>query len=699
MSRLTSLKCVARAPRILVAVLFIIVLCVTTTWWMARDAELRYHHLLSPTMHDRTGVPIIVKENSKGHYALPLTNTPPGFSTLLTQKEDRFFYYHLGVNPASTLRAFSALFTNGKAGGSSTLTQQLAKNLLHNESQRTIANKLLETAYAFSLELFNTKEDILLMYANTVYLGNQVQGFETASIAYFGKPLAETTSQEQIALLATLSHPSTRNPWREENTLYARALAQRLTGEELFFAPDATKQYSFQDDSSFELTTAGIHCLHSSCATTIDSSVTAIIREIVQEHVTASWERNVTHGAVVVIEPTTGSLLALVGTPDPHRTAHGHQINMALAPRPIGSTVKPFIYGKGFAEGLRPYTIVEDREYKYPIATGFPLYPKNYDGQFRGQVTLHKALSNSLNVPTVKTLEYIGLTNFYAFLNNQMHFKPIQDYDSYQYGIALGGLEMDLLTLTHYFSLFPNQGTLLPLQVLADSTETFNLPPQSDISAPQVVLTPAHAGLVHTILSDRFTGVDQFGLKNNLNLPITEYGVKTGTSRDYHDSWVVGYTSDFVVGVWLGNAENTPLEQISGQGGAGAVWQAVVEYLLTTPYATNHTIPTDQLERFVIDGNEEFGLRDDVVAAHRNLLEDGNLIMSLHQGDTFEFKTGTVIPLRARQTVTWNVNGSFFANAQETTFAPTTPGTYEITAQANALDQFERIMIEVTEPR
>jgi membrane peptidoglycan carboxypeptidase len=665
---------------------------------VAGDAQKEYDALLSAVVYDRADRAIGVKENAKGHYVLPLSDLPSEFANLLIKKEDRFFYYHPGVNPISLFRALVKQISTGHAGGSSTLTQQLAKNLLHHESDRTVANKITETAYALGLEIFYSKEDLLLMYANTVYLGNQVQGFETASLAYFNKPLRETTVNEQIALLATLSHPSTRNPWREENSAYAENIAEHLAPDQTFFSPEITQKISFQDDSLFELQTAGLDC-EKSCQSTIDSTLTNTLRNILEKHIKVGQENNIKNGAIVVIRPDNAELLALVGSPNPKLSTDGQQINMALAPRPIGSTIKPFIYGKGFAEGLRPYTVVEDREYKYPIATGFSLYPKNYDGQYRGQVTLHEALSNSLNVPSVKILEYIGLTNFYAFLENQMRFKPIQDYDSYQYGIALGGLEMDLLTLTHYFSIFSNQGKLIPLKILVDSAENYNLPPQSDVSKIISVLDPAYVELVNSILQDRYSGVNQFGLKNNLNLPIKDYGVKTGTSRDYHDSWVIGYTPDFVVGVWLGNAENTALAQVSGQAGAGAVWQTVMEFLLTTPYVTAKTFSTDHLENFTVDGNTEWGLTGDNIAKHRNLLQENLLITSLHQGDVFEYTPQSIIPLRSSQIVEWQINGELFNTSQETSFQPDSPGTYEITATSVENDRFERIMIEVTEPQ
>ena len=685
--------CVVRHKYISISI--IVLFTVFILWLISVSAERKYETLISNVVYDRNDVPLSIKENDKGHYVSELNSLPEEFKKLLIKKEDRFFYYHLGINPVSTLRAFYNYITKGRAGGSSTLTQQLAKNLLSTESDRTIRNKIIEALYAISIEVYYSKEAVLIMYANTVYLGNQVQGFGTASHAYFDKPFEQTTHNERISLLATLSYPSARNPWEAENVTFSKSLSKRISPAEIFVPPALTSRYSLQKDSYFELQTAGVECEHS-CVTTIDDKVTKIIRDILNRHVTAGWSRNIKNGAVIVIDAKNSELLSVVGSVNPNSKSSGNQINMAIEPRPIGSTVKPFIYTKGFTEGLRPYTLVEDREYKYPIATGFSLYPKNYDGQYRGVVTLHEALSNSLNVPSVKVLEYIGLDNFYSFLSDSLQFQPIQDYDSYQYGIALGGLEMDLLTLTHYFTVFPQRGYLSPLRVLTESNENFNLPPQSNIINKQKVSDEEYIELVHSIISDRFTGVNQFGLEGNLNLTTTGYGVKTGTSRDFHDSWVVGYTPDFVVGVWIGNSENEPLQQVSGSSGAGAVWHDVMEYLLTTPYNLDSTFESNQIERYAINNNDEWAIKGDIISEHQDLLQDNNLILSIHSGDTFELREDMSIPLRARKEVVWTIDGENFGTHKETNFNPKDSGLYEISAYDVDSNEREIITIRIT---
>lgn len=663
-------------------------------WCLVVDAQQRYESLLSVVVYDRHGEPLSIAQNTKGHYVYEATTIPKEFTQLVLKKEDTYFLYHPGINPISSARAVFGFLTNGRVGGSSTITQQLAKNILGTETERTVRNKLLEVLYAVSLELFLTKEEIFLMYSNVVYMGNQVQGFATASRAYFDTPLEALTHSEQMALLATLSYPTARNPWQPENRDFAKALNARLSPEQTFVAPEATTRFSFQQESFFELRTAGVVC-DETCTTTLDNQVTMRVREIVKKHVQAGWSNNVRNAAVVVIDPRNGDMIALVGSPDPTGVAHGNQINMALAPRPIGSTIKPLIYAKGFERGLRPYTIVDDREYKYPIASGFSLYPKNYDGQYRGEVTLHAALSNSLNVPSVKVLEYIGLDTFYSFLQNDLKFTPIQELDSYQYGIALGGLEMDVVTLTHYFTLFPRGGSLIPLRILQTSTDNFNLPPQSAIDRQVQVFKPAVVSLVHAILSDRFTGVNQFGLAGNLNLSRGEYGVKTGTSRDYHDSWVVGYTADFVVGVWLGNSENTALKQVSGSSGAGAIWHDVMEYLQTTSYNNHAPVTTTGIQRFSIAQNDEWGMAGDVVGQHQSLLISDYLIVSIHDGDTFELSNSLTIPIRSKKAVQVSINGVEYGEGIEIAFIPKTVGRYEVEAFDPITAQRERVTIIV----
>ena len=658
----------------------------------------KYRTLESIVVKDRHDEMISVKPNAKGEYSDYLEELPEKFKYLLTQKEDRFFYIHPGINPASILRAVSKTLIGKDVGGSSTITQQLAKNLLGNENERTLSNKVIELFYALALEIFHTKETILTMYTNTVYMGNNIQGFGQASQDYFGKDISEISESEFVSLLVTLSRPGTQNPWKKDNNEIAQALAGRL---EVDFDPvieinDIPDSLIHNSPTSFEFQSLGHDC-ETSCTTTLDKDLTERLREILKRNIEMSWDGGARNGAIVVIKMPENELIAIVGSPNPGSSSNGHSINMAIEPRPIGSTAKPFIFLKAFEKGLRPYSTVLDREYKYPIATGFNLYPKNYDGLYHGEVTLHESLSNSYNVPTVKTLEYVGLPEFYDFLQNALSFAPLRELDSYQYGIALGGLEMDPLTLAYYFSLFPQKGMLKPLKLFIEKNNNSYsvLPPMSRLLVQKKVADSKYVELVTKVLNDRKAGVEQFGLESSLNLTQDNYAVKTGTSRDYHDSWTVGYTPDYVVLSWLGNAENEPLKQISGQSGAGHVWNEAMELLAASQYNRKTQFSFDSIKTFLIDGSLDFGLEDDVMAEHQHLLDESTLITFPHEGETVLFEAKMVIPLKSSKEAEWYVNGSYLNTGSKVNFSPAKPGTYRIEARAG--DKNESITLKVTD--
>lgn len=671
---------ITKRPRVIYSLVVLVFSLFLISAHLKEKMLAAYYNQYPIEVLDRSGIPISRQPNSKDHYLRSKTDAPERLKALLVKKEDRFFYYHPGINPVSIARAAWNYLFKGNPGGSSTITQQLVKILLGNEQDRTFENKLTELFYTISLELHLTKETILDMYTKSVYLGNQAQGFEEAGYVYFNKSLDELNDTEILSLLATISSPGDQNPWKGKNKEVTRALALRFGVEDGVAKPSS--KASYQEPASFELRSMGVDC-KKTCFTTIDNELNEKLRGILQRNILYSYARGVKNGAIVVIKVPENELLAIVGSPDPESASHGSQINMALEPRPIGSTVKPFIYLKAFESGLRPYTEVEDREYKYSIATGFPLYPKNYDGEYRGTVTLHEALSNSLNVPSVKVLEYVGISNFNDFLENDLEFKPIQSLESYQLGIALGGLEMDLLTLTHFFSIFTNNGILSPLTLISGgqgSETSEQIPPQSNIVEVKKISEPAYIQLINKILNDRKTGVNQFGIKSNLNLVQDNYAVKTGTSRDFHDSWVVGYTPDFIVGVWLGNSENTPLVQISGQSGAGRVWQEVMELMFTTPYNKQTPLAFDEIASFEINDSIEYGLRTDNYEDYISILETDDIIISPHHKDVFELVENTSIPFEASRDVMWFINGSYFDEGRSKRFYPSKTGKYEIEA-------------------
>ncbi len=641
----------------------------------------KYQQLESVAIEDRTGTVLTLVPNEQDAYVRYTDTLPSRVAELLVKKEDRFFYVHPGFNPFSIVRALWSFMRGRRVGGASTITEQLVKNVLQNGQDRTLANKIVELLYAINLELFTSKKELLVMYANTVYMGNQIQGLEGASELYFNVKLADLDDTKISMLLGTLSSPSTQNPWKEANATASRNDARRIG---VTFDPSVarvTPEHIFVPPHQFELASMNTNCLQE-CKTTIDADLTDRLRSILKRHVALGYDAGARSGAIVVLKIPENEVLAIVGTPDTDSQESGQQINMAIQPRPIGSTAKPFIYLEGFSKGLRPYTIVDDREYKFPIGSGFPLYPKNYDGQYRGWITLHTALSNSLNVPTVQVLKYVGLSEFYRFLERDLGFKPLQDLDTYQYGIALGALEMDPLTLAHYLSLFSEKGRLRPLQLfLTGGASPFISAPMSQDSGDKKIADPALTALVSRVLSDRLTGVQQFGLASSLNLSQSNYAVKTGTSQDYHDSWTIGYTPDFLVVVWFGNPDNTPLKHITGQSGAGSIWHDAMEVLINSPYNKKTPLDFSGVQDVQLKGSIDFGLEGDVVSEHRNLLPDDTLILSPQDGDTYLKEEHTSIPLSSSEEVSWYINELFIGRGEKVFFSPKEPGDYTIEAR------------------
>ncbi len=650
---------------------------------MEQSLVKKYNELESVIVKDRHGKIISVLPNAKGEYSLYKEKLPDRLKEFLTAKEDRFFYVHPGVNPASIARSAINRLFGENSGGGSTITEQLAKNLLGHENERTLGRKIAELFYAFSLEIFLSKEKILAMYANTVYLGNNIQGFGEASLEYFGKNLEDLNDSELISLIASLPNPSAKNPWKNANKKSAETLAALLSAE---FDPGikavrSAKNLVRKSETAFELESLKENC-EKTCVTTLDKDLTSRLREILRRNIGIAWDSRARNGAIVVLKLPENELLAIVGSPNPGGIANGQSINMAIEPRPIGSTAKPFIYLKAFEKGLRPYTLAEDREYKYPIATGYPLYPKNYDGLYHGEVTLHEALSNSYNTPAVKVLEYVGLSEFYDFLLRDLSFAPAQDLDNYRLGIALGGLEMDPLTLAHYLSLFPAGGTLKPLYLYLDKNgeEKIVLPPMALSSKERKIADPKYAELVTKILSDRKAGVSQFGLESSLNLTQDNYAVKTGTSRDYHDSWTVGYTPDYLAVVWLGNAENEPLKKVTGQSGAGRIWNETMELLGNSEYNRKTPFAWKEIKAFLMDGSISFGLRDDIPEEHINLMKEGGLILSPHAEDMILFEEPVSIPLKSSEEASWYAEDSYIGKGKTAVWHPEKPGIYKIKA-------------------
>jgi membrane carboxypeptidase/penicillin-binding protein PbpC len=676
---------------ILISFLFSFLSFLFFLWHLEKNLLTIYYRLESKRIFDRQGREIAILPNGKGNFARYLDEIPPSFEKLLIEKEDKYFYWHFGINPISSFRAALGYFNLAPKRASSTITQQLVKILLGKEFERNLKNKIIEAFYTLALETFQSKKEILKMYLNSIYLGNQSQGIEQASQVYFGLSPDLLTQGQILQILATISSPSERNPAKEINQKLALSLAQKLNLKENLLITDSQtvrenlKRFSAFSNSYFEVKDL-IKADGKAHQLTIDLELNQKVREILKRNLEELKGKRAKNGAVIVILLPENEVLALVGSADPSSFENGNQINMLFKPRAIGSTIKPFIYLRAFEKGLRPYSLVEDREYRYLSGRGFSFYPRNFDLQYRGKVNLHYALANSLNVPTLKVLEYLGLEDFSYFMEKDLGFKPIQPWENYQLDIALGGLEMSLWDLARFFTIFPNQGVLRELKIEKNQS----------LLPTKIVSQPEYIQLVNKILNDRKTSIDQFGLKSDLNLGQENYCLKTGTSRDFLDSWIVGFTPDFLVGVWIGNADNSPMDALSGQIGAGRIWSEIMDLLFNSKYNRKTPLSFDLITQYPQGDQIEYGLAGDDFQKTLNLLlvKNEELILNPHQGDKFLFEEGTKIILKARENVEWFINDQFLGQGEEIVFSPQKPGNYQIRAK-NA-SQEEKINISLT---
>lgn len=321
---------------------------------ITNELVLEYQNLESNIIYDRNNEIIQIQPNKYNNYAIYQNNISQEFKNYLIKKEDKFFYYHFGINPFSIIRALKDKYLFDKKITSSTITQQLVKILLKNESKRTLKNKLKESFYAFSLELFLSKEEILKMYYNSFFLGNNVSGLKMANKLYFNKDNLELSNY--IQLLASISNPSYANPFKSENITISEKIATKLNLNDFKFKRIPPNKSYLLKDKFHKYTTPNINfeikdfvINEKTNKLTLDKNLSDQVRQITQNAFTDYfYDKNAKNAAVIILKQPENELLTIIGSVNPKENNHGNKINMALKPRTIGSTFKPFIYLEGF---------------------------------------------------------------------------------------------------------------------------------------------------------------------------------------------------------------------------------------------------------------------------------------------------------------------------------------------------------------
>lgn len=549
----------------------------------------------STKIYDRTGE-ILLYDLSQNvtRTAVPLSDISLKIREATVAIEDAEFYTHVGVKPTAFIRAMWAnLQSFSFSQGGSTITQQVIKNALLTQDKK-VARKIKEWVLALKLERELTKEEILEIYLNENPYGGSIYGVEEAAQAFFGKPASDVTLAEAAYIAALPQAPSYYSPYgnhkdaldARKNTVLSRMLAQgRITqseydaakAENVDFKPRRTSgiiapHFVFYVQEQLEerygarmLEDGGLKVI-----TSLDAELQTKAEEIVKRNaLTNAANYNATNASLVAIDPRSGEVLTMVGSRDYFDKEIPGNYNIALASRQPGSSFKPFVYASALSKGYTPETVVFDLRTQFSTAcsasdvtnSAYPCYsPQNYDDKFRGPVTLRAALAQSLNIPAVKVLYLTGIGDAIR-LAKSMGLTTLTEPDRYGLTLVLGGGEVKLLDMVSAYGGFATGGYhYQPISILKVEDGDGKVLEENKSSGSSV-LSADVAAQINDILSDNVARTPAFGADSVLNFPGRDVAVKTGTTNDYRDAWVVGYTPNLVVGAWAGNNDNTSMEK------------------------------------------------------------------------------------------------------------------------------------------
>lgn len=575
-------------------------------------------HAPSTRILDRNGRLLyqITDPRAGQHTPLRLNDIPLYCRQAIIATEDANFYTNPGVDMVGLVRAVWINLRGGETiAGGSTITQQLARNVLLSPSertQRTLARKLRESILAWRLARAYTKDQILELYLNQVSFGNFAYGIEAAANAYFGKHAGELDLAE-CALLAGLPQaPSVYAPLvnlaaarqRQATVLdlmvrqgyVSEAQATLARNEQLQFAavpyPIQAPHFVMYVRAWLEdqLGAEAIYRDGLVVTTTLDLDWQNAAQAIARRHLAmlgqaqeGKPERNVNNAALVALDPQTGQILAMLGSPNYFDARISGAVNAALALRQPGSAIKPITYAAAFdpraPEPYTPATLILDVRTSFLTKEGEPYVPRNYDLRYHGPVLARQALASSYNLPAVKVLDHVGLDAMIA-LARRLGIRTFSDSEQYGLALTLGGGEVRLLDLTAAYAVFANGGYHVePVAVLEARDARGQLRYRWRPAPRERVLDERVAFLITDILSDPQARAPAFGEWNVLRLS-RPAAAKTGTTSDWRDNWTLGYTPDVAVGVWVGNADNQPMVHVSGITGAGPIWHDFMEAVL-----------------------------------------------------------------------------------------------------------------------
>lgn len=583
----------------------------------------------STKIFDRTGNVLLYDvHGSMRRTAVPLSEISPFIRNASVAIEDDTFYQHKGIRPLSIARAILANLTTGdllSGQGGSTITQQVVKNTLLTQD-KTLIRKLKEWVLALKLEKVATKDRILEIYLNETSYGGTIYGVEEASRYFYGKSAKEVTLAEAAYLAALPQAPTRYSPYgnhrdlldTRKNLVLSRMRAVgMITDEELNAA--LAENVTFKDSAE-----AGIKAPHFvfyvreyleekygadavsngglRVVTSLDYDLQKKAEEIVRIRALENEKNfNAENAGLVAIDPKTGQVLSMVGSRGYFDENIDGKVNVALAKRQPGSSFKPFIYAAAFELGYTPDTVLFDLQTQFSalcrpddFETHDNCYsPGNYDDEFRGPMTMRDALAQSINVVAVKALYLVGLDKAID-MAKRMGIQTLGDKGQYGLTLVLGGGEVTLLEMTGAYAGYANDGSMNPVTGILSVTDAAgNVLEKYEDKATRVV-TPEVARTLNNVLSDNVARTPEFGASSALYLPGYDVAAKTGTTNDYRDTWIVGYTPAISVGAWAGNNDNSPMVKKTAGFIVAPIWNEFMRYALTKYPSDGFTPPAPE---------------------------------------------------------------------------------------------------------
>lgn len=611
-----------RGPILLVASLTLIasgtVILWASTWKLPDVSAFGARKVTESTkIYDRTGKILLYDLNAGARRTVvSWSDISRNVKNATVAIEDSEFYEHRGVRLKAILRALLAnLFSGGFSQGGSTITQQVVKNSLLT-SEKTLTRKLKEWVLAWRLEQNMGKETILSLYLNEAPYGGTVYGIEEAAQTFLGKSARDLTIAESAYLAALPNAPTYYSPYGNhrdkleerknlvlrrmfENRFITQSEHETARAEKVTFLPASEsgilaphfvlyiRQYLEEKYGREELLEGGFRV-----TTTLDYGLEKKAEEIAKKYALENKQKfDAENASLVALDPKTGQILAMVGSRDYFDKEIEGNFNATLALRQPGSAFKPIVYAEAFEKGYTPETVVFDLPTEFSTrcnpdgtpkegAAADECYkPEDYDGKYRGPMTLRDALAQSVNIPSIQVLYLAGLPDSLR-LAKDMGIGTLSDVGRYGLTLVLGGGEVRLLDLAGAYGVFATDGQYRPPVGILSIEDKTGRAIESFEDHPERVLSEQSARKINDILSDNRARAPAFSERSPLYFPDFAVAAKTGTTNDYRDAWVLGYTPDIVVGAWAGNNDNRPMQKKVAAFIVAPLWNAFMKEAL-----------------------------------------------------------------------------------------------------------------------